>query len=81
MVNAGSKGSIINIAQMISCPGQQNVDGNRIPYGYDNRTLPHYTKFDVLLKLEVLLKIHLLINSEEVYFQLCLVELVLLIQL
>ena len=46
MVNAGSKGSIINIAQMISCLGQQNVDGNRIPYGYDNRTLPHYTKFD-----------------------------------
>jgi DNA-directed RNA polymerase II subunit RPB1 len=46
MVNAGSKGSIINIAQMISCLGQQNVDGNRIPYGYDNRTLPHYTKYD-----------------------------------
>ena len=27
MVNAGSKGSTINIAQMISCLGQQNVDG------------------------------------------------------
>ena len=31
MVNAGSKGSTINIAQMISCLGQQNVDGKRIP--------------------------------------------------
>ena len=46
MVNAGSKGSNINIAQMISCVGQQTVDGKRIPYGFDDRTLPHYTKFD-----------------------------------
>jgi DNA-directed RNA polymerase beta' subunit len=46
MVNAGSKGSDLNISQMISCLGQQNVDGKRIPYGFDHRTLPHYTKFD-----------------------------------
>ena len=46
MVNSGSKGKSLNIAQMISCLGQQNVDGKRIPYGFDNRTLPHYTKFD-----------------------------------
>jgi len=46
MVNAGSKGSTINIAQMISCLGQQNVDGKRIPLGFEDRTLPHYTKFD-----------------------------------
>ena len=46
MVNAGSKGSPINILQMISCLGQQNVDGKRIPYGFEDRTLPHYTKFD-----------------------------------
>ena len=46
MVNAGSKGSELNISQMISCLGQQNVDGKRIPYGFDQRTLPHYTKFD-----------------------------------
>ena len=31
---------------MISCLGQQNVDGKRIPYGYTNRTLPHYKQFD-----------------------------------
>ena len=46
MVNAGSKGGDINISQMISCLGQQTVDGKRIPYGFDNRTLPHYTKYD-----------------------------------
>ena len=46
MVNAGSKGSSLNIAQMISCLGQQNVGGKRIPYGFENRTLPHYTKYD-----------------------------------
>jgi len=46
MVNAGSKGSDLNISQMISCLGQQNVDGKRIPYGFEHRTLPHYTKYD-----------------------------------
>ena len=46
MVNAGSKGSTLNIAQMISCLGQQNVDGKRIPYGFQDRTLPHYTKYN-----------------------------------
>jgi len=46
MVNAGSKGSDLNISQMISCLGQQNVNGKRIPYGFDDRTLPHFTKYD-----------------------------------
>ena len=46
MVNAGSKGSDINISQMIATLGQQNVDGKRIPYGYDSRTLPHFHKYD-----------------------------------
>ena len=46
MVNAGSKGSDLNISQMISCLGQQNIDGKRIPYGFEDRTLPHFTKFD-----------------------------------
>jgi DNA-directed RNA polymerase II subunit RPB1 len=46
IVNSGSKGSLLNISQMISCLGQQNVDGKRIPYGFDSRTLPHYNKFD-----------------------------------
>jgi len=46
IVTSGSKGSLVNISQMISCLGQQNVDGKRIPYGFDSRTLPHYSKFD-----------------------------------
>ncbi len=46
MAVCGSKGSDLNISQMISCLGQQNVDGKRIPYGFDSRTLPHYSKYD-----------------------------------
>jgi DNA-directed RNA polymerase II subunit RPB1 len=46
MVKAGSKGNETNISQMISCLGQQNVDGKRIPYGFENRTLPHFHKYD-----------------------------------
>jgi len=46
MFNAGSKGSELNIQQMTACLGQQNVEGKRIPYGFEHRTLPHYTKYD-----------------------------------
>jgi DNA-directed RNA polymerase II subunit RPB1 len=46
MVNSGSKGTDLNLTQMVSCVGQQTVDGKRIPYGFDNRTLPHFTKAD-----------------------------------
>ena len=47
MVTAGSKGSFINISQIIACVGQQNVEGKRIPYGFKHRTLPHFTKDDL----------------------------------
>jgi DNA-directed RNA polymerase II subunit RPB1 len=46
MVKAGSKGSTINIAQMMACVGQQAPEGRRIPYGFSDRTLPHYKKYD-----------------------------------
>jgi DNA-directed RNA polymerase II subunit RPB1 len=46
MVNSGSKGKITNIGQMVACLGQQNVDGKRIPNGFNDRTLPHYYKYD-----------------------------------
>ncbi|OVA08877.1 RNA polymerase [Macleaya cordata] len=46
MATAGSKGSFINISQMTACVGQQNVEGKRIPYGFTDRTLPHFTKDD-----------------------------------
>ena len=47
MVTAGSKGSFINISQIIACVGQQNVEGKRIPYGFRKRTLPHFSKDDI----------------------------------
>ncbi|CAE7041484.1 polr2a [Symbiodinium sp. CCMP2592] len=46
MVNAGSKGSPLNVAQIVACVGQQNVEGARIRYGFNERTLPHFTKDD-----------------------------------
>jgi DNA-directed RNA polymerase II subunit RPB1 len=46
MVNAGSKGSELNISQIIACVGQQNVEGKRIPFGFNRRTLPHFSKDD-----------------------------------
>ena len=46
IVNSGSKGSPINISQMLSCLGQQSVEGKRVPYGFEHRTLPHFNKYD-----------------------------------
>ncbi|KAK6461333.1 DNA-directed RNA polymerase II largest subunit [Scheffersomyces coipomensis] len=46
MVTSGSKGSFINISQMSACVGQQIVEGKRIPFGFADRTLPHFTKDD-----------------------------------
>tara|TARA_B100001094_G_scaffold332740_1_gene406149 strand:+ start:156 stop:4739 length:4584 start_codon:yes stop_codon:yes gene_type:complete len=46
MVNSGSKGKSTNVAQIVACLGQQNVESKRIPYGYIDRTLPHYNKYD-----------------------------------
>lgn len=46
MVKAGSKGGPLNIAQMLACVGQQAPEGKRIPYGFTDRTLPHYKMYD-----------------------------------
>ena len=46
LVDSGSKGSKLNIGQMIACVGQQSVDGKRLPYGFTDRTLPHFHKYD-----------------------------------
>ena len=46
LVLSGSKGTDLNISQMISCLGQQAIEGKRISYGFDSRTLPHFNKFD-----------------------------------
>lgn len=42
MAECGSKGSSLNISQMVACVGQQALGGNRIPEGFINRTLPHF---------------------------------------
>ena len=46
MVNSKSKGNIINVLQMMGAVGQCSVEGKRISYGFDNRTLPHYHKYN-----------------------------------
>ena len=46
-VTSGSKGSILNIAQIMGCVGQQNVAGKRVALGYTNRVLPHYEENDI----------------------------------
>ena len=46
MIKCGSKGSNTNIAQMISLLGQQAIDGRRIGYGFQDRTLPHFKRYD-----------------------------------
>ncbi|KAJ1365444.1 DNA-directed RNA polymerase [Parelaphostrongylus tenuis] len=44
MAVSGSKGSFINISQMIACVGQQAISGHRPPDGFDKRSLPHFEK-------------------------------------
>lgn len=46
MINSKSKGNPINVSQMMACVGQQSVEGKRIQYGFDSRTLPHFTRYD-----------------------------------
>lgn len=42
MSQCGSKGSPINISQMVACVGQQSVGGRRAPNGFIDRSLPHF---------------------------------------
>ncbi|KAJ4833985.1 DNA-directed RNA polymerase III subunit 1 [Turnera subulata] len=44
MSQCGSKGSPINISQMIACVGQQSVAGHRAPDGFIDRSLPHFPR-------------------------------------
>ncbi|XP_053306455.1 DNA-directed RNA polymerase III subunit RPC1 isoform X2 [Spea bombifrons] len=48
MALCGSKGSFINISQMIACVGQQAISGFRVPDGFENRSLPHFEKHSKL---------------------------------
>jgi DNA-directed RNA polymerase III subunit RPC1 len=44
MAKSGSKGSDINVAQMITLVGQQMIASARIADGFQDRTLPHFPK-------------------------------------
>jgi DNA-directed RNA polymerase II subunit RPB1 len=46
MARSGSKGNNINIAQMMAIVGPQSVEGKRVPFGFNYRTLPHFAKDD-----------------------------------
>jgi hypothetical protein len=46
MIKAGSKGSNLNVSQMIATLGQQVIEGKRVADGFQNRTLPHFKRFD-----------------------------------
>ena len=44
MAKCGSKGSPINVAQMVATVGQQIIENSRIADGFQDRTLPHFPK-------------------------------------
>lgn len=46
MVDSGSKGSAQNITQMVGTLGQQLIEGRRVQYTLQDRTLPHFARYD-----------------------------------
>ena len=47
MIKSGGGGNILNITQMASSVGQQDLQGGRINIGYTGRTLSHFKKGDL----------------------------------
>jgi DNA-directed RNA polymerase II subunit RPB1 len=46
MIKSGAKGGNMNIRQMVAGLGQQDIEGRRVPDSFNNRSLPHYTKYN-----------------------------------
>lgn len=44
MATCGSKGSNINVSQMVAVVGQQIIEGKRVEDGFQDRSLPHFPK-------------------------------------
>ena len=44
MATCGSKGSNINVSQMVAVVGQQIIGGSRVADGFQDRSLPHFPK-------------------------------------
>ena len=47
MARTGARASMLNLAQITACVGQQSVRGGRITRGYLNRPLPHFRKHEL----------------------------------
>ncbi|KAF2727612.1 beta and beta-prime subunits of DNA dependent RNA-polymerase [Polyplosphaeria fusca] len=45
MAKCGSKGSNINVSQMVASVGQQMIGGARVADGFQDRSLPHFPKY------------------------------------
>lgn len=69
MALSGSKGSNINISQMIACVGQQAINGKRVPNGFENRALPHFEKFCKKGKYVYIFSIFTVVLLNFFYFQ------------
>jgi DNA-directed RNA polymerase II subunit RPB1 len=46
MVDSGSKGGDQNITQMVGTLAQQLIEGKRVQYTLQDRTLPHFARYD-----------------------------------
>ena len=46
MVDSGSKGGPQNITQMVGLLAQQLIEGKRVQYTLQDRTLPHFARYD-----------------------------------
>ena len=44
MATSGSKGSNLNVSQMVAVVGQQIIGGSRVADGFQDRSLPHFPK-------------------------------------
>lgn len=47
MAESGARGTLLNLAQMAACVGQQALRGKRIVKGYKHRTLSCFRRFDL----------------------------------
>lgn len=47
MARSGSRGSLLNLTQMVAAVGQQTVRGERILRGYLERSMPHFKRGDL----------------------------------
>ncbi len=46
-VYSGAQGKDVNFQNIIGVCGQQDFQGGRIPYGFTNRSLPHFHRYDI----------------------------------